>query len=208
MDAVIDHIVYTAPTLQEGIARVEQQLGVRPVEGGQHPQWGTCNALLALGDEIYLEVIARDPSLPMPTQGIPKAFTSARQPRLATWAAKSRDLDKLQVIAERSRIKLGKVIAGSRTRADGERLCWQLTDPFETILHGVVPFFIDWGDSDHPSRSLPSGGVLRELIVQHPAPGEAAGVLADLGVELAVRPGSEPGLIAIIDTPNGEVVLQ
>ena len=208
MDAVIDHIVYTAPTLQEGIARVEEQLGVRPVEGGQHPQWGTCNALLALGDETYLEVIARDPSLPLPSHGMPKIFTSTQQPRLATWAAKGRNLDKLRTIAERARINLGKVIGGSRTRADGQHLSWKLTDPFETILHGVVPFFIDWGESDHPSRSLPSGGILRELIVRHPVPGEASSVLADLGVELSVQPGSEPGLMAIIDTPKGEVVLQ
>ena len=208
MHAIIDHIVFTAPTLQDGIASIEEQLGVRPVEGGQHPQWGTCNALLGLGEGMYLEVIARDPSLPVPTNGVPKVFTSSSRPRLTTWAARSSNLEKLHLIAERARIRIGQVIGGSRTRADGQHLRWKLTDPFESVLHGVIPFFIDWGESDHPSSSLPLGGNLRELIVRHPVPGEASSVLADLGVEVPVRPGSEPGLIAIIDTPRGEVVLQ
>ncbi|MCH2160559.1 MAG: VOC family protein [Phycisphaerales bacterium] len=207
MEAVIDHLVFTAPSLEEGMSRIEEELGVRPVKGGQHPQWGTCNALLGLGEGMYLEVIARDPSLPEPEQGVPKIFAGGTQPRLATWAARSRNLERIRTIAGRARITLGEVIGGSRMRPDGEPLHWQLTDPFTSILHGVVPFFIDWGDSVHPSGLLPSGGKLRQLIVKHPFPGEASSVLADLGVEVAVHPSSQPGLMAVIDSPRGEVVL-
>ncbi len=33
----IDHLVFTAPTLEQGMDRIESLLGVRPVIGGRHP---------------------------------------------------------------------------------------------------------------------------------------------------------------------------
>ena len=50
----IDHLVYTAPSLGEGIAEIESIFGITPVIGGQHPQYSTHNALLSLGDSTYL----------------------------------------------------------------------------------------------------------------------------------------------------------
>ena len=58
--AAIDHLVIAAETLAEGVAWVEDRLGIACSGGGAHPAMGTHNRLIRLGD-LYLEVIAIEP---------------------------------------------------------------------------------------------------------------------------------------------------
>ncbi len=64
----LDHIVIAAKTLKQGIDYVADHLGMEPQPGGQHTRIGTHNALLSLGADCYLEVIAIDPELPTPNR--------------------------------------------------------------------------------------------------------------------------------------------
>ena len=64
--AQFDHLVITAPSLAAGIAYVRDTLGVTPEPGGRHPHMGTHNALLKLGPDSYLEVLAVDPEAAAP----------------------------------------------------------------------------------------------------------------------------------------------
>ena len=113
----LDHLVYAVPDLDAGVADLEQRLGVRAAPGGPHPGRGTRNALIALGPESYLEIIAPDPAQSAPAGGRWFGVDPRTPARLAGWAAKGRDLPRLVAAAAQRGIPLGEVMPGARTRA-------------------------------------------------------------------------------------------
>ena len=127
---------------------------------------------------------------------------------LAAWAAKGSDLDRFAAEAARSGVKLGQVVPGSRHRPDGVVLSWRYTDPSTVVADGIVPFFIDWGRTPHPSGTAAAGLTLNELRAEHPDPDHVQKMLSQLGVDLPVTRGSRPALIAIVSGPKGRVELR
>jgi len=207
LDAV-DHLVYATPDLRVGIEKIEQLSGVRASPGGQHPGRGTRNALVALGPISYLEIIGPDPEQPKPANARPFGIDSLPAPRLAAWAAKGSDLDRLAAEAARHGVKLGQVVPGSRNRPDGLVLSWRYTDPSTVVADGIVPFFIDWGKTPHPAGSAAAGLTLIELRAEHPDPTGVQKMLGQLGIDLQVTRGSRPALIATVSGPKGRVELR
>ena len=70
-----------------------------------------------------------------------------------------------------------------------------------------MPFFIDWGETPHPSETAPVGCELVDLRAEHPDVGRVQGILNDLGLDLQVASGPTPALIATIHAPRGTVEL-
>lgn len=205
--ALIDHIVVTAASLAAGVEHVRRALGVAPQPGGEHARMGTHNCLLRLGERVYLEVVAVNPSAPPP--GRPRWFQlddadSVRTPRLATWVART---DDVHATAAAASVPLGKVEPMSRGK-----LNWLITVTEEGGLRlgGLAPALIQWPEGVHPADGLKDLGCsLIRLEAFHPEPDKMRGLLQSIGFEgeLGVSPlpaGEAPRLLAHIRTPAGE----
>lgn len=204
----VDHLVYATAELDRGSAEIEALLGIRAVPGGRHAAWGTCNALVGLGPRCYLEILAPDPDHSTGPAWRLFGLETLGASRLLTWAANSTGLEKLRDSAAGEGVALGDVLSGERQRPDGGVLRWTLTDPRRVLADGVVPFFIDWGQSPHPALFSPKGATLVSLQAEHPEAARVRGMLRTLDLELTVQDGPVPALLAAIDCPKGRVVLR
>jgi len=204
----VDHLVYATPDLNRGVEEIEKLLGVRAIAGGRHPGRGTRNALVALGPTAYLEILAPDPEQPPPQQPRPFGLDGLKESKLVAWFVKGRDLEQLRREAVRKGVPLGEVKSGSRQRPDGVNLSWQFTDPWVQLADGIVPFFIDWGDSPHPAHTAAKGAMLISLRAEHSDVRVVRGMLRRLGIDLQVKQGQSPALIAVIEGPRGRVELR
>lgn len=199
MNTAIDHLVYATPDLDAAIADLEKRYGRRAAPGGQHPDWGTRNALLGLGSAVYLEIIGPDPTLPPPPQGRPFGLDTLAGPRFVTWALKTPRLEEQVQRAAARGLVLGAIREGRRQRPDGSLLSWRLTDPYTVHGDGLVPFLIDWDDSDHPAPLLPQIGRLQQLRLEHPEPERVQALLTILDIDLPVFPGTRPEISITIN---------
>lgn len=203
----LDHVIFGTPDLDATIAEVERRTGVRPVHGGSHTGRGTRNALFATGDGTYVELLAPDPAQP------PEALARIgprvpETPRITTWAAKCDDLEAAVARAHDAGLDLGGVEAMSRARPDGHELHWRLTRT-RMVAGGLVPFLIDWGDTEHPGLTAPAGCSVVAFRGEHPDPDLVRRYLAALDLDhvLHVERGDAPRLSLTLSTPRGEVEL-
>ncbi|KAL7545078.1 hypothetical protein ACHAWF_008441 [Thalassiosira exigua] len=236
----LDHLVYVVPDLPSAVADLERRAGVRPSPGGRHLGLGTHNAFLSLGDGRYLELFAPDPDAEVPLKRI--IGVDGPGPRLSTFCCRTPEIDALvdgfktlrSADADENNDDGGErpdyeallptsVASGSRTNeADGSTISWRIASgkhevpSSELPLVGLLPFYIDWGDSMergiHPSVSAPQGCTLVSLEAYHPRPKLVEKVWKEgigwgLDALASVREGEEVRLVATIDTPNGRIEL-
>lgn len=211
----LDHVVIAALSLDEGVGWLEQRLRVRADPGGQHTGFGTHNAVLRAGDDVYLEVIAPDPAQPEP--GRPRLFgldepatraLLAGGPRLLHWVVRTRELE-----AERRKLAAVAGVApeelGEATPMRRGGLSWTLTIPASGGRPPAgMPSIIDWEGAPHPCSRLPDRGVVLErLELAAPAPTIAA--LADLGRDrrVAFVEAAAPRWTARLRTAAGSATL-
>ncbi len=204
----IDHIVFACADLERGMDEIEQLLGIRPVPGGRHPQFGTHNALLSLGPATYLEVIARDPNLPLPEQGTLIDLSDEQESHLITWVLRTEDIVALASAAESAGLAIGPVQSGSREQPDGSTLRWQLTDPYAMPMGGAIPFLISWGEAAHPASVVPQAGELLGLTIEHPDSNKVRESVSVLDVNIAVVQADRFRLVARIETEDGVRILK
>lgn len=197
----LDHIVLAADTLAEGVAYLREKTGCDPSPGGKHPAMGTHNAVLRLGDKIYLEAIAIDPEAPAPQRprwmGLddPVMRESLRRgPRLVCWMATSEDI-------EAASARFGTLV-GAVWNGERGSLRWQLTVREDGALPagGAVPSLIRWPEGVHPANSMPDLGFhFRSLTVRHRAKSWLDATLAALGAG---------GLATTVEAREGEPALE
>lgn len=201
----LDHLLVGVSNLALGVDWIMEIFGVRPVYGGRHPG-GTANYLLSLGPDTYVELLGPDPNSESKTEGLLFGIETLVEPRLVTWAARGIGLKALVAKANEHGVPLGQVRSGKRARPDGEEITWDYTDPTAFPSKGLVPFLIDWGSTPHPSMSSPAAGRLISLRAEHPDPASVRFMLDVLNLDLQVDEGSEPRLVARIQTLEGDKV--
>jgi len=204
----VDHLVYAAPDLERAVDQIEDLTGIRAVIGGSHPGGGTRNALISLGPATYLEIIAPDPEQTDFDGRRIFRIDELEAPTLVTWAANADDINQIAANDIGDGETPGASLAGSRRRPDGVLLAWQYTDPSSVLLDGVIPFFINWGDTPHPAASAPVGARLVSLRVEHPEADRVRRAFAALGLDVPVTSAPAPALIAVVESPNGTVELR
>jgi hypothetical protein len=202
MVARLDHLTVVAPSLEVGAAYVEARLGVSPDAGRTHPGMGTHNRLLALGPDVYLEVISADPHAAPVTR--PRWFAlddvlPGSAARLAAWVAATDD------IAHAAVPELGDVETMRR-----EHHTWQMTVRADGSLplDGAAPLLIQRAAGADPVAAMPQRGLLlRELRIRHPAPSDVLALFGKIGllphVAVTVTAGCACSLAAEIETPWG-----
>lgn len=204
--SILDHLVYATSDLDATIERVEQLFSVRAAIGGQHPGWGTKNALLSLGPKAYLEIMGPDPSQPEPKRPRPFGMDTISKPRLVSWVVRTDNLKSVIDKAKRQKLDLGEPQEKSRKKPDGSILKWTMTDLTKNRMDGTIPYFINWGDSDHPAENSPKGCRLIKLEVFHPDAKRVNELFRILGIDLQAVLGSV-ALKATIESPKGQIVL-
>jgi hypothetical protein len=199
----VDHLVYATPDLERTSDEIEKRFGVRASPGGQHPGRGTRNVLLAIGRTCYLEIVGPDPA--QTTPATPRWFSvdTLAEPRLVAWAAHAKNLSHVVSEASSRGVRLGNVDVGWRKRLDGLELIWQYTNPMTVLGDGLIPFFIDWGASPHPSATAAVGPSLVDLHGEHPDPQSVLGLLGALGIPMRVTRAAHPSLVATLNTHDG-----
>ena len=182
----------------------------RPLPGGRHAGQGTHNALVGLGAGRYLELLAPDPEAEDGPFRASIAYLSA--PALHGWCVRGAD-GSADAEAFAARVRGAglepRSVAMARTRPDGVRLAWRLVFVDGHRFGGLVPFFIDWGGSPHPSAT--SGGALAwgGMTLEHPDAARLRTLLDALGGVpdgVRVAPGAAPRLVATWRGPRGDDV--
>jgi hypothetical protein len=201
----IDHLILGVADLDRGIAEIERRTGVRAAPGGVHPGRGTRNAVLSLGPDRYLEIMAPDPA--QPALNWFHRIAALREPALVGWAVHVRDLEGLARQARAAGIAIEGPAPGSRARPDGKTLRWKAFTLGDD-RGGLLPFAIEWDPaSPHPASDAPAGCSLEGLGLRSPAPAGLARELAALGVEVPVEKGEPASLLAAIRGPTGRADL-
>jgi hypothetical protein len=157
----LDHIIVGVRHLAEGIAHFEKISGCNAAIGGSHPGWGTRNALLDLGKDSYLELLAPDRA--QRELRWHREIATLAEPKIVGWAVRRGDLGQFAALLDERGVAFVGPTEGARVRRDGCILHWR-TIMLRDDLQGNLPFFIQWGaDSPHPSTDAPKGCVLSEF---------------------------------------------
>lgn len=203
-----DHLTVIAPSLVEGVEHVRACLDLDIPMGGAHPEMGTHNHVLRVGDDTYLEVIAVDPAAPAPAGprwfGLGDAASVRahweRGERLRGWVARTDGMD--AVLAAH-----GELFGGWTTVSRGGQISrFSLLSDGALPMGGALPSVIDRGGRPSPVPGMPDlGARLLDVTLEHPSPEEIAALYARVGIDQPPR--VQAGLVlryhARIETASG-----
>lgn len=163
-----DHYIIVVNQLDSAM-QTFRQLGVDVRAGGEHPAFGSHNALIAFADNTYIELVAfKDPALAANT------FWRAGVERLrAGEGFAGFVLASNEIVGDVARLKSSFAYdepkAGARVRLDGQRVEWH-TSMFNGSPVGVMPFLIQDDTPrnlriEPPTEGMGSRARVKEVVV-------------------------------------------
>lgn len=204
----IDHIAYAVLDLEQACEKLEQRLGIRPVFGGYHRTQGTKNALLHLGGQIYLEILAIDHSNTAIQSARWMGIDLIKTPKVTRWAMQSYNIEAHCSSLRAFDNHLGNLQAGQRELSKGEMLRWQLSIPAASPVVDIIPFLIDWSNSSaHPTANLEQACELIKLELSHPQPDKIQPLFENLDLKMAIQKADKVSIRIHINSHKGIVIL-
>jgi len=195
----IDHLVVAVRSVEVAAEVLERDLGLAVTGGGRHEAMGTYNRLAFLGD-TYLELIGVfDAALVRSSRSFAVGRAALRQLEergegLTTYALATDDVARDVARLRAAGSVIGKPVAGSRIRPDGEVVRWVCA--FPELGPERPPFLIEhetagaeWGDEARATRAAfrhPGGGRVRLTALDLPVV-DAAGVAHEYGSVLGIE---------------------
>ncbi len=209
----VDHVSYAAE--HDGVhataERLGKLIGVKPVDGGVHPRFGTRNVILPLANQRYVEVVE---VLDHPVCD-KAAFGQAVRAQCEAgggWIGWVVRVDDITAVEQR----LGRESSeGYRHTPDGRELRWRQLGVKGLMCDPQLPFYIQWADDvRHPSTDGATDVHLQGMTIA----GDPSRVRRWLGLPddyvpetLAftfIAPHGTPGLMSVdFDTPEGRVTV-
>lgn len=203
----IDHIAYAVPNLEKSCKDLEEKLGCKVVIGGRHLNNGTHNALINLGNEIYLELLAIDEENKEIKSPRWMGVDIITEPRVTRWAIKSDNLGAELATLKEYNEGLAQSFEGSRKKQDGSTLKWHMALPLPSPEIELAPFAVDWKDSIHPTKSLPDECELLSIEFKHPNPAKVNELFSKLNIEHKAHQAVSTEIKLVIKSPKGVIEL-
>lgn len=214
--ARIDHLVFAARSLDEGVAWCRERLGVEPAGGGEHVLMGTHNRVFRIDapgfERAYFEIIAINPAAPAPGRRRWFDFDDERMqaalsqgPSLVHFVARTNEIERAVAALAAQGIDRGTVIPVQRGN-----LRWKMTvrEDGRRLFDGALPTLIQW-DGPHPCDSLPaSGAKLAVLAVAHPQADVLRAAYDAIGLDDVILREGAAAIQANLSTPRGRVVIE
>ena len=164
-DNALDHILLAAPDFDEAMKDFETLTAIRPSIAGSLKGLGCLTARIGLDNQAYIEIIAPDPDKPGPVGDHLKEMEQGSFTPIH-YAIRRTDLSDLaedyvpnELGYTPDRIKM--FMAGT----DGTPKKWEMLFMHGHFHGGVVPYFVDWGECEHPISSIAQVGSLKSFEV-------------------------------------------
>lgn len=204
----IDHIVYAVPDLEKSVDHLEKLLGVRPLPGGIHSTKGTKNALLNLGNQCYLEILAVDESNSDVKGPRWMGVDLITTPKITRWSLKSDRMIADQKVLQSYKKELGEIQGGQRKMSSGALIQWEMILPLAAPEVDILPFMTDWSQSStHPTDKMPQQCTLMAIDFTHPEPEMIEEYFLKMDIESGIVFNQNQSIHITLQTPNGIVAI-
>lgn len=202
----VDHLVWYCADLAQGERYFAERMDCNSAYGGVHPGEGTANRLLSLSETTYLEILGRDAL--QSESCLTAEVRNLVGHGLYHWAVGGVDLAELSLKAKAAGLTGSELVTGGRTLPNGNWLEWKCFGINNHPFGALVPFFIDWMDSEHPAISAPRGGSFKSIEVFSPDAQKLRDLYDALQLDITVTDAALPGLSIAIESTSGPHVLQ